>query len=154
MIQYSKDGTSLFYTDTSGQIVEASVYDTKEFSAMRLVMDEQAQAGRDNALTLNEYNAKLGAIQGSIDVGRYDNTPAPVKPQMKVVSNTGDVSYAPFSPALGDLKFPVITPSSGLIAAPSIDKQAIMFNIIEAMFRKMFPPPAVTPAAPAAAVKG
>jgi hypothetical protein len=41
-------------------------------------------------------------------------------------------------PPLADLVTPVTTPS-GPIAAPSLDKQAIMYNMILAMFRKAFP---------------
>ena len=63
---------------------------------------------------------------------------------MKIVSDTGDVSYAPFDPPLKDL-VPAVpsrpAPSSGSIVSASAppDKQAIMYNMILALFHKAFP---------------
>jgi hypothetical protein len=54
------------------------------------------------------------------------------------VSDTGEVSYTPFVPPLPDLVVPK-TAASGAIAAPTLDKQAVMYNMVLAMFRKMFP---------------
>jgi hypothetical protein len=140
MVQYDKDGVTLFYIDANGQRVAASYTDTDRYSAMLTVRGDQQQAARENAQAVTNYNAALGAIQGSIDIGRAGKDPqAPAKPLQKVVSDTGEVSYAPFVPPLADLVIPKTTPSTGLIAAVVPDKQAIMYNMILAMFRKMFP---------------
>jgi hypothetical protein len=40
---------------------------------------------------------------------------------------------------LPDLVIPKTVPSSGQIAVPSVDKQGLMYNMVLAMFRKMFP---------------
>jgi hypothetical protein len=140
MVQYDKDGVTLFYIDANGQRVAAGYTDTDHYSAMFTIRGDQLQAGRENAQTVLNYNAALGKVQGNIDVGRDDGSPAPPKPLQKIVSDTGVVSsYAPFVPPLADLVIPKTTPSTGLIAAVVPDKQAIMYNMILAMFRKMFP---------------
>jgi hypothetical protein len=54
------------------------------------------------------------------------------------VADTGEVTYTPFVPTLPDLVIPKTFPS-GPIAVPTVDKQGIMYNMILAMFRKMFP---------------
>jgi hypothetical protein len=143
-IQYDKDGVTLFYIDANGQRVAAGYTDTERYSGLLLIMGEQKQAGLDNAQAVTKYNAALGAIQSEIDTGRAGLNPdiptqPPPKPLQKIVSDTGVVSYVPFVPPLADLVIPKTTPSTGLIAAVVPDKQAIMFNMISAMFRKEFP---------------
>lgn len=149
MIQFDTNGVTLFYTDANGQRVAASYTETDHYTKMLTDRGSQQQAARDNALVVTNYKAALAAIQGTIDMGRAGQNPdvpttAPAKPPQKVVSDTGVVSYTPFVPPLADLVIPKTDPStvSGLIntvlPAPA-DTQAIMFNMVSAIFRKMFP---------------
>ena len=155
MIQYDKDGVTLFYIDTNGQRVAAGYTDTERYSTMLTVRGSQQRAVIENAQVVTNYKAALGAIQGTIDQGRVGQNPdvptlAPAKPQQKIVSDTGEVSYTPFVPPLPDLVIPVISATAPIAAgglmgamvaagAAVPDKNAIMYNMILAMFRKMFP---------------
>ncbi len=138
MIQYDKDGVTLFYNDANGQHVAAGVFDVDRYSAMLTVRGDQQQAARENAQAALNYTGVLANAQISVSAGKAGMELAPAKPLQKIVSNTGEVSYAPFVPVLADLVIPKTVPSGG-IAAPSVDKQTIMYNMITAMFRKAFP---------------
>lgn len=149
MIQFDTNGVTLFYIDANGQRVAASYTDTERYSTMLTVRGSQQQATLENALVVTNYKAALSAIQGTIDMGRAGQNPdvpttAPPKPLQKVVSDTGEVSYTPFVPPLADLVIPKTSPSTvaGLVntAVPApVDKNAVMYNMILAIFRKMFP---------------
>lgn len=142
MIQYDKDGVTLFYVDASGKRVAHNFMEGAAYNDMVMVRDSQLQAMRENVQTKANYETALSNAQISVDAGH--DVPAPTKPLMKVVSDTGDVSFMPFDPPLRDL-VPMAparpAPSSGSIvsANPGPDKQAIMYNMVLAMFRKMFP---------------
>ena len=138
MIQFDRDGVTLFYNDANGQRVAAGVFDSEKYSAMLTVRGDQQQAAIENTQTVANYSNVLANVQISVTAGRGDTVTAPAKPLQKVVSDTGGVSYTPFVPPLADLVIPRTVPS-GPIAAPSLDKQAIMYNMILAMFRKAFP---------------
>src|ERR1035437_9472666 len=122
MIQYDTNGVTLFYIDANGQRVAAGYTDTERYSTMLTVRGDQQQAALENARVVTNYKAALSAIQGTIDTGRAGQNPdvpttAPLKPLQKVVSDTGEVNYTPFEPALADLVTPVPNaPSSGTIA--------------------------------------
>jgi hypothetical protein len=137
MIQFDKDGVTLFYIDANGNKISHNYMEGAAYNDMLTVRTAQLQAARDNTQAVANYNTALGTVQASVDAGRPHDA-APTKPLQKVVSDTGDVSFAPFDPPLPDLVIPK-TVASGPIAAPTVDKQAIQFNMIQAMFRKMFP---------------
>ena len=140
MVQYDKDGVTLFYIDASGQKVSHNFMEGKPYSAMVDIRSAQLLALTQNANAAANYNTALANLQISVDAGRGEGIVAPPKPLQKIVSDTGVVSYAPFDPPLADLiPEKVNAPSSGLIAAVVPDTQAIMYNMILAMFRKMFP---------------
>jgi hypothetical protein len=153
MIQYDTNGVTLFYIDANGQRVAAGYTDTERYSTMLTVRGDQQQAALENARVVTNYKAALSAIQGTIDTGRAGQNPdvpttAPLKPLQKVVSDTGEVNYTPFVPPLADLVIPPTpppTPAGGMMGAlvaagaAKPDTQAIMYNMILAMFRKMFP---------------
>ena len=153
MIQYDTNGVTLFYIDANGQRVAAGYTDTERYSTMLTVRGDQQQAALENARVVTNYKAALSAIQGTIDMGRAGQNPdvpttAPLKPLQKVVSDTGEVNYTPFVPPLADLVIPPTpppTPAGGMMGAlvaagaAKPDTQAIMYNMILAMFRKMFP---------------
>ena len=138
MIQYDKDGATLFYIEASGQRVARGPMDGQAYTDMLTIRGEQQQAAIENTQAVNNYNNVLANVQISVTAGRGDTVTAPAKPLQKTVSDTGVINYAPFVPPLADLVIPKTVPS-GSIAAPSIDKQTIMYNMIQAMFRKMFP---------------
>lgn len=139
MIQYDRDGATLFYIDTNGNRVSHGPYDGQPYADMLSVMGAQQQAGRENYLATANYNTALANAQISVNAGRAGMELAPTKPQQKVVSDTGVVSYSPFTPPLVDLMPLKTSGPGGSIAAPSIDKLTIMYNMIQAMFKKMFP---------------
>ncbi len=139
MIQYDKDGVTLFYLDATGKKVAHSFMEGAPYDEMVKVRDAQLQTIRENTQTAANYSTALDNAQQSVNAGRAVD--APPKPLMKVVGDTGEVSYAPFEPPLKDLVIPLVrpAPSTGQIAVPTVDKQAVMYNMILAMFRKAFP---------------
>ena len=83
--------------------------------------------------------ARAGAAAISVDAGHA--VPAPAKPLMMVVADTGETTFAPFEPPLKDLipAAPSRPAPTGSIKVDTPDKQAILYNMVLAMFRKMFP---------------
>jgi hypothetical protein len=139
MIQFDKDGVTLFYFDASGQRVAHYYTEGQAYSNMLTIRDAQNQAISENNQAVANYNNVLANVQISVTAGRGDTVTAPAKPLQKVVADAdGAVTYVPFVPALADLVIPKTVPS-GSIAAPSLDKQTIMYNMICALFRKAFP---------------
>jgi hypothetical protein len=134
MIQFDKDGVTLFYIDATGARIAHNYMEGAAYNDMLTVMQAQLQAVRDNTQTVATYERVLTDAEAAF---HFD--PAPPKPLQKLVSDTGVVTFASFDPPLRDIKTIKVTPSSGLIAAPSLDKQAIMYNMILALFRKAFP---------------
>jgi hypothetical protein len=139
MIQFDKDGVTLFYIDANGKKVSHNFLEGTAYNDMVVVRDAQIQAIRENTQTQTNYETALANAQQNVDAGR--TVDAPVKPLQKVVDDTGEVTFVPFDPPLKDLVVVPVksAPSSGLIAQPTVDKQAIMYNMILAMFRKTFP---------------
>jgi hypothetical protein len=144
MIQFDTDGVTLFYIDATGKRIAHGFMEGQVYSDMLTVRSAQIQATVENTQAAANYNTALGNAQGGIDAGH--TVDAPAKPLQKVVSNTGEVSYAPFVPPLADLVMPPAAPpavsmTDQILAARAAtpDKQAIMYNMILAMFRKEFP---------------
>ena len=137
MIQFDKDGVTLVGYDANGNRFSHNYLEGALYDNMLCTRSAQLAAARENAQAIANYNTVLGTIQASADAGRPHDS-APTKPLQKVVSDTGEVSYVPFVPPLADLVAPVTT-GSGSIVTPAVDKQAIMYNMILAMFRKEFP---------------
>lgn len=141
MVQYDKDNITLFYIDKDGKRVAYSYTQGVEYDNLVKVRDAQLQAIRENTQAVANYQTTLDNVQQSVSAGR--EVAAPPKPLAKIVSDTGDVSFTPFDPPLKDIVPYKATaaPSSGSIvsANPGVDKQAIMYNMILAIFRKLFP---------------
>jgi hypothetical protein len=137
MIQFDKDGVTLVGYDSNGSRFAHNYLEGTLYDNMLCTRSAQLAAARENTQAVANYSTVLGTIQASVDAGRPHDS-APNKPLQKVVSDMGDVSYVPFVPPLADLVVPVTTPS-GSIVTPTVDKQAIMYNMILAMFRKEFP---------------
>ncbi len=139
MIQFDKDGVTLFYIDANGNRIAHNYMEGQAYTEMLVVRSAQQQAATDNAQAVANYNNVLANVQISVNAGRGDTVTAPAKPLQKVVADAnGAVTYVPFVPALADIVIPKTVPS-GSIAAPSLDKQTIMYNMITALFRKAFP---------------
>lgn len=134
MIQYDKDGATLI--DGAGNRV--SVFDAP-YGDLLIIMDAQLSAVRENALAAANYTQTVANAQTSVNAGRP--YPAlPDKPRAKTVSDTGGVSFAAFVPPLPDVVPLVVTaPDSGSIKVDVPDKQAQMFAMITAIYRKTFP---------------
>ena len=138
MIQYDKDGATLFYIDANGKKISAGVFDGKKYNDMDAIMLEQIAAVAENDHALESYSLSLQTAQTSITAGRPAD--APPKPLMHVVDDTGKATYVPFVPPLADLVPLVVNaPSVGSIAVSTVDTQAIMYAMITAIYRKMFP---------------
>jgi hypothetical protein len=145
MIQYDKDGITLFYIDANGNRVAYGPFAGQVYTDMLTVRSAQQAAGVANALAVANYNNVLANVQISVSAGRGDTVTAPAKPlQMVVADPIGPndqpvVTYVPFVPPLADIVPLVTIPSAGIIAQPSLDKQTIMYNMISAMYNKEFP---------------
>jgi hypothetical protein len=80
-----------------------------------------------------------------VNAGKGGAELAPAKPTMQVVSDTGVITFVPFDPPLADLVMPTPVPQTSMVdqiaaaRAATPDKEAIMYNMILAMFRKEFP---------------
>jgi hypothetical protein len=138
MIQFDKDGVTLYYVDANGKKLSHYFMEGTAYGEMLNVRDAQLQAIQENTQTEANYKTTLGNLQLNLNASPSATVVAPPKPLQKVVSDTGEVSYTPFVPPLADLVVPKVAPS-GPIAVPTVDKQAIMYNMILAMFRKLFP---------------
>ena len=139
MIQLDKDGVTLFYIDASGQRVAHNYMDGQAYTDMLTIRGAQIQAATENTQAVANYNNVLANVQISVTAGRGDTVTAPAKPLQKVVADAdGAVTYVAFVPPLADI-VPLVGVPSGSIAAPSLDKETIMYNMITAMFRKEFP---------------
>jgi hypothetical protein len=139
MIQLDKDGVTLFYIDANGNKVSHNYMEGQAYTDMLTIRDAQISAANENVQAVANYNNVLANVQISVTAGRGDTVTAPAKPLQKVVADTdGVVTYVPFVPPLADI-VPLVGVPSGSIAAPSLDKQTIMYNMITAMFHKEFP---------------
>ena len=146
MIQYGKDGASLTGIGANGQPFSHTVFDGAEYSAMLVTRGAQLQAIIDNANTVADYHNKLATAQQNIGLPGFT---APVKPQQKIVSDTGAVSLVDFVPPLPDLVIQTVNSPSTSVAAGGLmgavvaeggpDKQAIMFAMVTALYHKAFP---------------
>jgi hypothetical protein len=143
MIQYDKDGAS-FIDPTTGRRV--TVFEQPAHQDLQDILDLQMNAVTANKDAADYYNTAIKGLQVSVDAGRADQIPpAPTKPLMRVVSDTGSVTYTPFVPPLPDLVIPTAphTPTAieaiEAARAATVDKQAVMYAMITAIYRKMFP---------------
>ena len=139
MIQYDTNGVTLYYIDASGQEQSASPMDGAKYTAMDTIMQEQLAAASANTQAVANYNNRLQGAQTSINAGRAAD--APPKPLQTVVSDTGVTTYVPFNPPLADLlPLDVTAPGTDTVpVARTVDTQAIMYAMITAIYRKMFP---------------
>jgi hypothetical protein len=145
MIQFDADGVTLFYIDATGKKISQSFMSGQAYSDMLQIRDEQLDAARVNTQAQDNYNTALSNAQVSVNAGKGGAELAPPKPTMKVVSDTGVVTFEPYQPPLADLVMPTPVPQTTMTdqiaaaRAATPDKQAIMYNMILAMFRKEFP---------------
>jgi len=139
MIQYDRDGVTLFYVDADGKKFSHNFMEGAAYNDMVTVRDAQLQAIRENTQTVANYETALANAQISVDAGRA--VPTLPKPLMKVVSDTGETTFAPFEPPLKELipNAPARPAPAGSLKVETPDKQAILFNMILAIFRKIFP---------------
>jgi hypothetical protein len=138
MIQYDKDGATIFYIDDKGNKISAVPFEGQRYSDLLGIMDTQHSAVTENARAKAAYSLSVSNAQISVDAGR-PAPPLPDKPREQNVSDTGVVTYAAFVPPLPDLVYPVTVPSTGQIKVPTVDTQAIMYAMVTAIYRKMFP---------------
>lgn len=142
MIQFDKDGVTLFYTDANGKKISHNFMEGAAYSEMVDILSSQLEAARQNARVADNYKTVLATAQLNTNNGHPMDPP--VKPLMTLVSDTGKVSTAPFDPPLPDFVPPAPAPlpdANAIMAARNAapDKQAILYNMVLAMFRKMFP---------------
>ena len=99
MIQFDKDGVTLFYIDASGQRVAHGYTEGEAYADMLTIRSAQLQAVSDNNQAVAQYNQALANVQISVTAGRGDTVTAPAKPLQKVVADAdGAVTYVPFVP--------------------------------------------------------
>ena len=116
------DNNVLYYTDASGELVIASVFDPL-FAQLTEVITQQENATRSNIQAYNNYMNQLNTYQGILSSGRLETTvppvSAPTKPQYMVVADAPDsdgnpvVTFTPWPGGLPDPIQPKIFPSSG-----------------------------------------
>jgi hypothetical protein len=139
MIQFDKDGVTLVGYDANGNrfahnYLEGSLYDD-----MLTVRKAQIAAASENVQNAANYTNVITQINQNEAAGRPHDAP-PVKPQQKVIDDLGHVSFVPFAPPLPDFVPLVVTGGdTGKIKVDVPDKQAIMYNMILALFHKAFP---------------
>jgi hypothetical protein len=147
MIQYDKDGVTVFYVAGDGTKVSASPIEGARYSDLLTIMDAQLAAVRENNAAKEAYVQAVANAQISVSAGRPASA-LPVKPREKFVSDTGVVTDAAFATGvLPELTYPQTTPSAGGIVAPgskpvtaAADMAEQDHAMITAMYRKMFPP--------------
>jgi hypothetical protein len=139
MIQFDKDGVTLVGYDANGNrfahnYLEGSLYDD-----MLTVRKAQIAAASENVQNAANYTNIITQINQNEADGRPHDAP-PVKAQQKVIDDLGHVSFVPFAPPLADF-VPLVANAqgNGKIKVDVPDKQAIMYNMILALFHKAFP---------------
>jgi hypothetical protein len=106
---------------------------------MLTVRKAQIAAASENVQNAANYTNVITQINLNEAAGRPHDAP-PIKPQQKVVDDLGKITFVPFAPPLPD--FVPLVPSAegnGKIKVDVPDKQAIMYNMILALFHKAFP---------------
>ncbi len=119
MILRKPDQVTLYYTDAGGNEVSANPMSGEHYMELLTTLEAQEDAGTTNTAAIADYHTKLANFQANLDAGRSSGEAPPVKPQQKVVDDTGAVTYVDFSPPLPDPVFRTITPSSNSIKATS-----------------------------------
>jgi hypothetical protein len=138
MIQLDKDGVTLFYIDANGNRVAHNYMEGQAYTDMLVIRDAQIAAALANTQAVANYNNVLANVQISVTAGRGDTVTVPAKPLQEVVADAdGAVTYVPFVPPLADIVPPLPAVPSGGIAAPSLDKETIMYNAIQLMLPKI-----------------
>ncbi len=140
MITYDDTGLTLMGTRANGTKFSHYFMEGAPFNAMVQTRDAQLQALRENTAARQTYETALASTQLSVDAGRPAN--APMKPLMKVVSDEGDVSMAPFDPPLADLVAPTVTPTAGSLKTSAPDdahRAEVQYAMIRMIFQKLFP---------------
>jgi hypothetical protein len=139
MIQFDKDGVTLVGYDANGNrfahnYLEGSLYDD-----MLTVRKAQIAAAGENANTAASYKNLLD--QYAINFGRPGCPALPVKPSQKVIDDLGNVSFVPFVPALPDFVPPHVDPPKPIKtdAADRDKRDDVMYNMIVAIFQKLYP---------------
>src|ERR1039458_585122 len=148
MIQFDKDGVTLFYIDANGNRVAHGYTEGQAYANMLTIRSAQIQAAADNTQALANYNNVFANMQENVNAGQggQANVVAPAKPLQEVVADAdGAVTYVPFVPPLADI-VPLPPTAGGTVqglvntALPAtLDKQTIMYNMITALDRKAFP---------------
>src|ERR1035437_3232069 len=100
MIKYAADGATLIGPD--GPV---SLFGGDAYNKLLLIFGAQSQANTDNLQKLSTYNVVLANQQQLVKTSGVVQI-APIKPLMRVVSDTGVVSYQAFVPPLADLVQP------------------------------------------------
>jgi len=135
MIQYSPDGNSLIGVDDKGKEFSHNKTDGSWFSNMLVTHGLQQQNESDNAAILQKYKDDLQNIQGPLDAGQFTGTPvAPNKPQCKIISDVGTVTFVPFDPPLADLVIPKTTPTQ--VNTP--DGGLTSYDMLSRIYHHMF----------------
>ena len=137
MIQFDKDGVTLIGYDADGNRFAHNYLEGALYDDMLTVRKAQIAAASENVQNAANYTNVINQINLNEAAGRPHDAP-PTKPQQKVIDDLGHVSFAPFVPPLPDFVPLKVTPS-GPIKVDVPDKQAIMYNMILALFHKAFP---------------
>src|ERR1039457_5573579 len=98
MIQFDKDGVTLFYIDANGQRVAHNYMEGQAYCDMLTIRGAQLQAIGENTQAVANYNNVLANVQISVTAGRGDTVTAPAKPLQKVVA--GGDGAVPFVPVV------------------------------------------------------
>jgi hypothetical protein len=139
MIQFDKDGVTLVGYDADGNRFAHNYLEGALYDDMLTVRKAQIAAASENLQNAANYTNVINQINQNEAAGRPHDAP-PIKPQQKVIDDLGHVSFVPFVPPLPDfVKLVPNAESTGKIKVDVPDKQAIMYNMILALFHKAFP---------------
>ena len=141
MITRAADGVTLNYTKADGTPGTAGVFDSDLYSQLLQTLDQQNSAAIANKTNFNNYAQAVANAQLAVNAGQQPQQ-LPSVPQQINVSDQGVFTYTNFA------NLPVLVPNTTKVvpsintfpAAPSVDKQGIMYNMITAIYNKTFPP--------------
>ena len=136
MIQFDKDGVALIGYDANGNRFAHNYLEGALYDDMLTVRKAQIAAASENVQNAANYTNVIEQINLSEAAGRPHDAP-PIKPQQKVVDDLGKITFV-FAPPLPDF-IPLKFTPPGPIKVDVPDKQAIMYNMILALFHKEFP---------------
>lgn len=136
MIRYSPtDQNIIQVVDATGAVTRSvPIWDVQNFTALDNILQKQQDAVRANNAAETQYLRDLNVYNYNTAFRIAQTGPAPTKPLMTLVDDSGDSTQVPFSPPLPDpLPPPPLGPSNpggALVAQTGLTQDQKLDNLL------------------------